>query len=263
MTFFASSDGNGCREATPRMFLLVLALRPAGTMWGQSTFGSVVGNVVDPSGSAIPSCAVKITSTETKASRATLTDARGSYIFVNLEPGHYEIEFQAPGFQGITRKQLELAAKETVRVDGALSLASVASTVEVTTAAEVINSEVSTIAETKSGRELIDLPVAIASRAGGSTSPITSLTTQPGVQTDASGNLSVAGNKPSMLSVTLDGINTQSSKNNAPIAELFPSFEGIAEIRVSEINNTAEFGGISNITTISKSGSNTFHGSLF
>ena len=44
---------------------------------------------------------------------------------------------------------------------------------------------------------------------------------------------------------------------------MFPSFEGIAEIRVSEINNTAEFSGISDITTISKSGSNAYHGSLF
>ena len=121
----------------------------------------------------------------------------------------------------------------------------------------------SNVAETKVGRELIDLPVAIASRAGGSTSPITTLTTQPGVQTDASGNISVAGSKPSMLSMTLDGISTSSAKTGAPIAELFPSFEGIAEIRVSEINNTAEFSGISDITTISKSGSNAYHGSVF
>ena len=66
-----------------------------------------------------------------------------------------------------------------------------------------------------------------------------------------------------MISVTLDGISTSSAKTGAPVAELFPSFEGIAEIKVSEINNTAEFGGVSDITTISKGGSNAFHGSLF
>src|SRR5947208_12986688 len=54
-----------------------------------------------------------------------------------------------------------------------------------------------------------------------------------------------------------------SARNSAPISELFPSFDGIAEIRVSEINNTAEFGGISDITTISKSGTNQFHGGIF
>ena len=48
-----------------------------------------------------------------------------------------------------------------------------------------------------------------------------------------------------------------------PIAELFPSFNGIAEIRVSEVNNAAEYGGISDITTISKGGTNAYHGGMF
>jgi hypothetical protein len=54
-----------------------------------------------------------------------------------------------------------------------------------------------------------------------------------------------------------------SPRNSAPLSELFPSFDGIAEIRVSEVNNSAEFGGISDVTTISKAGSNQYHGSLF
>src|SRR5260370_10405896 len=48
-----------------------------------------------------------------------------------------------------------------------------------------------------------------------------------------------------------------------PLVEMFPSFYSSAEICVSEVNNTAEFGGISDITTISKSGSNSFHGGAF
>jgi len=47
------------------------------------------------------------------------------------------------------------------------------------------------------------------------------------------------------------------------MAELFPSNDSIAEIRVSEVDNSAEFGGVSDITTISKSGTNTYHGGLF
>ncbi|MEI9815078.1 MAG: hypothetical protein WDO18_21605 [Acidobacteriota bacterium] len=66
-----------------------------------------------------------------------------------------------------------------------------------------------------------------------------------------------------MLSVTIDGISTMSVRSNAPAAELFPSFGAIAEIRVSEINNAAEFGGVSDITTVSKGGSNAFHGGVF
>ena len=83
------------------------------------------------------------------------------------------------------------------------------------------------------------------------------------MQTDSSGNLSVAGAKPSMLSVSVDGISSVSPRSSAPIAELFPSFGAIAEIRVSEINNAAEFGGVSDITTTSRGGSNHFHGGMF
>jgi hypothetical protein len=61
----------------------------------------------------------------------------------------------------------------------------------------------------------------------------------------------------------VDGISSVSPRSSAPIAELFPSFGAIAEIRVSEINNAAEFGGVSDITTTSRGGSNQFHGGLF
>ena len=126
-----------------------------------------------------------------------------------------------------------------------------------------INTEVSNIAESKLGRELIDLPVALGSRASGSTSAFSTLTIQPGVETDNSGNISVAGANIDMLSMSIDGISTMSPRNSAPMTELFPSFDGIAEIRVSEVNNSAEYGGISDVTTISKGGTNQYHGSLF
>ena len=141
-------------------------------------------------------------------------------------------------------------------------LASQAESVTANVAAEApINTEVSNIAETKLGRQLNDFPVALGSRAAGSTSGFTTLTTQPGVEIDNSGQISVARSTVGMLSISVDGISTMSY--SAPITELFPSFNGIAEICVSEVNNNAEFGGISDVTTISKSGSNQFHGGIF
>ena len=112
------------------------------------------------------------------------------------------------------------------------------------------------------GASRIRTPIAITMGLG-STSAISTLTTQAGVQTDSAGSMSVAGSIPAMLSVSIDGISTMSVQNEAPIAELFPSFNTIAEIRVSEINNSAEFGGISDITTVSKSGTNLIHGGAF
>jgi len=233
------------------------------TASGQSTSGSFTGIVRDPAGAAVPTCIVSLVNKGTSVKRDVVTGADGAYLFVNVDAGMYDLIFQAPGFQRSTVTDFELLARQSARVDTNLTIAAQTESVTVTAAVATIQTEVSNIAETKVGRELIDLPVAIASRAGGSTSPITTLITQPGVQTDATGNISVAGNKPAMLSMTLDGVSTSSAKTGAPIAELFPSFEGIAEIRVSEINNTAEFSGVSDITTISKSGSNAYHGSLF
>ena len=224
----------------------------------------MVGTVFDPAGGVIAMCKVSISDKETSAQRSTLTDQEGNYSFVNLEPGTYVISMDAPGFQRATYTGVQLTARQTVRIDGHTTVAAQTESVNVTMAAEpVIQTEVSNIAETKTGRELVDLPIALGSRASGSTSPITTLTTQPGIQTDTSGNISVAGTKPSMLSMSIDGISSMGPRTAGPLTELFPSFNSIAEIRVSEINNSAEYGGISDITTISRSGTNAFHGGVF
>ena len=144
-----------------------------------------------------------------------------------------------------------------------MKLATQTQTVNVeSSAGAIVDTDTSSIAVTKTGRELVDLPVAIATRASGSTSAMSTLTTQPGVQTDASGGISVAGALPTQLSVTIDGISTVGPRADGPLTELFPSFNAIEEIRVGEVINAAEFGGIADITTISKSGSNQFHGGL-
>jgi len=244
--------------------ILFVALTCAGMLPGQSTFGSFVGTVHDPSGGIVPDCVVTLTNTGTSVQRSTTTDKQGNYVLVNLEPGTYEITMKAQGFQVLTLKDLELTARQTVRADGSMVVSGQVQTVEVQATAEApITTEVSNIAETKSGHELLDLPIAIGSRALGSTSAISTLTTQAGVQTDNAGNLSVAGTKTSQLSITIDGISTMSVRSEAPIAELFPSFGSIEEIRVSEIDNAAEFGGVSDITTISKSGTNALHGGVY
>jgi hypothetical protein len=248
-----------------RLFSTLLSfLLLSSPAFGQSTAGSFLGTVHDPSGAVVGTCIVTLTNTATAAKRSALTDKDGDYVLVNIEPGTYDLEMTAPGFQVVSFKGLEMLSRQTIRTNGTLSLAGQTQSVSVNAEAEaVIATEVSSIAETKTGRELVDLPLAIASRGLGSTSAITTLTTQAGVQTDNSGNISVAGAKPSQLSVTIDGISTMSPRSSAPIAELFPSFGGIQEIHVSEINNAAEFGGVSDITTISKGGANVFHGGVY
>jgi hypothetical protein len=231
---------------------------------GQSTLGSILGTVKDGSENSVAAAAITITNKGTSAQRTAMTDQTGTYTILNLEPGVYELVVQAAGFQKMEFTNLDLQARETKRVDASLKIASQTETVIVEgTAGAVITTDVSSIAQTKTGRELVDLPVAIYTRSSGSTSPISTLTTQPGIQTDEGGNLSVAGATPALMSYTIDGISSVNVESSGPINELFPSFNSIAEIRVNATNNNAEFSGVSDVTTISKSGTNNLHGGIF
>ncbi|MGC2658664.1 MAG: TonB-dependent receptor, partial [Bryobacteraceae bacterium] len=230
----------------------------------QSTFGTILGTIKDPGGAVVPNALVELTNVDTDAKRTTVSKPDGNYEFVNVDVGNYSVAIQAPGFQKEEFSKFDLGSRETKRLDANLKVASQTQTVNVEATAEsVLQTDTSNIAVTKTGHELVDLPVAIATRASGSTSPMSTLTTQPGVQTDPSGGISVAGALPTMLSITIDGISAVGPRSDGPLTELFPSFNAIEEIRVSEVINPAEFSGVADITTISKSGTNAYHGGLF
>jgi hypothetical protein len=236
----------------------------------QSTAGTIVGTVKDPHGAVVAGAIVKLLNTGTNTARSTASGDTGSYQFSNVDVGTYQLEISAAGFEELRFAKFDLGARETRRVDADLRLASQTTTVNVeATASVAVETDTSSIAETKGARELVDLPVAITTRASGSTSAMSTLTAQPGVQTDASGNISVAGTLPTQLSMSIDGISTMGpgSFNGqggaGAISELFPSFNAIEEIRIGETINPAEFGGVADVTTISKAGTNSVHGGAF
>ena len=230
----------------------------------QSTSGTILDPWKDPSGNLVSTAKVELTNQGTNAVRTTITNETGSYEFTNVEIGSYQLTVQTPGFEKVQFTAFDIGARETERLDADLKVASQATTVNVeSSAGALIQTDTSNVAETKTGRELVDLPVAIATRGTGSTSAMSTLTTQPSVQTDASGGISVAGALPTQLSITIDGLSVVGARTDGPLVELFPSFNAIEEIRVSEVINPAEFGGIADISTISKSGTNSLHGGVF
>ena len=171
----------------------------------QSTFGTVLGTVKDPSGSLIPMATVTLMNTGTNGEHSTITNSNGAYEFVNVEIGNYKLTVDAVGFQKTEYQAFDIAARATLRIDIDLKVASQATSVTVEAVA-IVQTDASNVSETKGSLELTDLPVAIGTRSSGSTSAYTTLTTQPGVQTDNNNNMMVAGAGPSQLSVTVDGI---------------------------------------------------------
>jgi Carboxypeptidase regulatory-like domain/TonB dependent receptor len=249
---------------------LFAALVFAEALNGQSTYGTVLGTVREASGAVVPGAVVNLINTGTNAKHSTMTDDTGSYQFVNLEVGTYQLTVEAAGFQKAEFSSFDLGGRETKRVNAQLQVASQTTIINVeSSAGAAIETDTSSIAETKGSRELVDLPVAITTRSQGSTSAMSTLTAQSGVQTDSNGNISVAGSLPSQLSMSIDGISSMgvgsaiSINAVGAISELFPSFNAIEEIRIGETINPAEFGGVADITTISKAGSNNLHGGVF
>src|ERR1035437_3781923 len=238
---------------------------PATPLLAQSTFGSILGTVHDTTGAVVEGAQVTLVNTGTTAARNFTTDASGDYAFKNIEVGRYTLTISATGFEKTSLPEIAITARETRRMDATLKPGAETQTVVVldNAVASVITTDVSNLAETKIGDELVELPVAIYSRSTGSTSPISTLTTEAGVQTDDSGNLSVMGTTAALLSVTIDGISSVGVEYSGPVNEMFPSFNSIEEIRVSESNNNAEFSGVADITTISKAGTNHYHGGVF
>src|SRR5262249_47158804 len=158
-------------------------------------------------------------------------------------------------------READLLARQTVRVDVQIAVAGTTETVQVSAAAPVIETDRATLDNSKSGDDINKL--ALNFRATNNTSPIVVATLAPAVQQDRSSQISIAGNLPFMTSFSVDGISSQRTRGGGPSRELLPSVESIAEFKVSAANNNAEFMQVTDITTTTKSGTNTVHATGF
>lgn len=207
----------------------------------------------------MPNANVKATNLDENTTREATTDSNGDYSLLNVLPARYSITITAKGFETFTVTYLTLAARETLRVDGSLRVGQMSQVVEVeSTSAGVIATDSQTI---QAALDPQKMPVNV--RANQSTSPYLVIQALPGVQPDNSGGFSIQGGVPSQTQYSLDGISVTDVTGNSPLSNAFPSTESVAEIRVQGVGNTAEYGQVGDITTISKSGTNTFHGGLF
>src|SRR5690242_2119786 len=140
--------------------LLIAILFSASWTIGQSTFGDIVGVVKDPSQGAVPEAQVVLTRVEDKSQYPATTDADGAFHFVNLKPGHYDVAISASGFTEFKIASAQLDARQTLRFDVALKLASSAQSIEVAgDAGPLINTENATLSEIESSAEISTLPI--------------------------------------------------------------------------------------------------------
>lgn len=209
----------------------------------------------------MPKAVVKVINTDENTAREVISGSNGAFEAANAKPGNYRVEAVATGFQTFIATDLNLTARQTLRVDVQLKVGAVNESVTVEGSSGVIATETQTVATTISGNQFSALPGNV--RAADSTSPYNLIALLPGVQSDNGGGFSIQGNLPSQTQFSVDGISTTQVTGNSPARKSFTSMEMIAEIKVQGVGNTAEYGASGDVTTISKSGTNDAHGALF
>ncbi|PYV14642.1 MAG: hypothetical protein DMG07_11560 [Acidobacteria bacterium] len=158
---FGLGGNVGYRNVVVRAAMLIAAfgLPAAPGAFPQATFGTITGAITDPSGAAVPNAAVTVTNQATGVSKNVVSDGRGNYEATHLNPGTYAITAEAAGFRKFEHRDLVLGSIQTARVDMRLEVGSTGSEVTVTAGTPVVETDAATISDSKTARELRDLPL--------------------------------------------------------------------------------------------------------
>jgi hypothetical protein len=258
-TIFGSRFSRSGLRFTLALPILFLAISFVGAA-AQSTFGSVRGTVQDATGAAIPGTQIILHSTEENTDRTVTSDTSGDFILENVKPGKYTLRAHHDGFAETVVSGVSVEARQDLRVAATLKVASQAQTIEVDAGAAQINTENGTLSDSVTNIQMTQLPL---NNRATTTSPLGSLGLSAEVQTDSSGNIALGGASSSMVNYSVDGISTANVRQNGALQDAYPSQEGIAAVKVTAFNNSAEFSQVGDVTFTTKNGGNQVHGSVF
>lgn len=239
----------------------VIALLAVSSAHAQDATGRIVGNVTDPSGAAILEANVIVTNEATKISQRTKTDRDGFYQLLALPIGNYAVTIEMKGFRKQVFEHQNLQINQSLRLDAKLELGQQNEVIEVTEQAATVETVNATLGQSVTSRPLVNLPLN-----GRNVMDLALL--QPGVteknpDAGGAGTFSVAGGRPDSITYLLDGGINNDILGNGVV--LNPNPDTIAGFRILTSNYTAEYGrnGAGVISVVTKSGSNSFHGSAF
>ncbi len=243
-----------------------------------SVSGSISGTVKDPLGSVLPHAQVEVCDLNTGASYSTTADDRGFYILPVLPVGRYELDVKAPGFSAYQRKNISLDTNAVLTFDVALQIGGVQQTVSVSDNSLHIETSSTQLGDVISDRQMTAVPLngrsytdLLSLQPG--VSPATSITSSTVQDVGATvlnpsgdlnpGTLSVNGQRESANAFIVNGSNTEESVNSG--TAVIPNLDAIQEFRIVTSNFDAEYGEFSGgqVSVVTKSGSNLFHGDAF
>jgi hypothetical protein len=137
--------------------LLLVAFAAGGE--AQTISGTIVRQVSDSSGAAVPAASIRIVNVNANSERLAVSDSLVNYEAAHLPPGQYRVEVEHQGFQKLVRENVELQTRAVVRVDLQLVVGDVATTVNVSGEVALVESETARIADVRSGDLIRTLPL--------------------------------------------------------------------------------------------------------
>jgi hypothetical protein len=230
----------------------------------QSFTASLLGNVTDASGAAIPNAAIVATNVATNAKVEARSDGTGRYVVSPLQPGLYTLEATCTGFKKFIQSGIELAVGQQAKVDIPMAVGEITENVTVEASVSTIETATSTVGKVVSNKAILNLPL-------NSRNIYSLIYLTPGVAGSIGNNYnsmsySINGARASMMDTLIDGATAShpTVQGYAGISA-FPSVDAIGEFKVLGANFPAEYGRTAGsvLNVIYKSGTNNFHGTAY
>ena len=227
----------------------------------QEAKGRIVGYVTDQSGAAVVGAKVTVTNVGTQVAQSTASNQTGFFEVLSLPIGNYNVAIEMTGFREQVFEKQALQINQSLRLDAKLTVGKRDEIVEVSDQAanvETVNQTIGTsiVGETiqrapLDGRNVLDLAKLLPG------------VTETNDDSGAAGSYSIAGGRSDSITFLLDGALNNNLLSNAVVYN--PNPDTIAEFRILESNYSAEYGrnGGGIISVVTKSGTNSFHGSAF
>lgn len=250
--------------------LAVSMLCLSAAMWGQTFTATISGTVTDSADAAVAGAAITITDLAKNTSFRTTSNESGFYLVSELPPGSYSVKAEQPGFRTYILDAFPLSTQQKASVNIKLEVGQVSEKVQVTAEAQLVESQSSTLGAVVENKRILDLPLN-----GRNIYNLSALV--PGVfmvrqmtgiaDSFTANRFIVNGSQESTSDILLDGVTSTVSHNisTIPAVSAIPSVEGIQEFKIQTNAYAAEYGrsGGGIVTLVTKSGTNTFHGSAY
>ena len=234
----------------------------------QAVSGTLLGNITDSSGAAVPGATITATEVETNISRTTVTNEAGYYIFTSLLNGRYSVSAELQGFKKVVRQNVKVDVNTTIRVDMLLEVGSVSESVTVAVETPVLQTDRTDTGRILESKLVSEMPLtfnrnfqSLLITVPGATRP----SRQHSAFFNSQDSLAVEVNgQPRLANNTLiEGLDN--NHKTGLLQVIIPAADALETVSVSTSNYDAEFGrsggAITNVTL--KSGTNTLKGSVF